>query len=92
METGHETGLIQAIQAFRMVYDTEHQHLPELEREEGWTSYWNSISARAIKQQTATCKSKSPKRPASKAAFGMEPAPKRTGLVGDPMRCSAPPD
>jgi hypothetical protein len=87
MENGHETGLIQAIKAFRKVYDHQHQHVPEAERELGWTAYWNTISAQAT-GQIETSRVTPSKRPASNAAFGMEPASKRPGLVGTPLCCS----
>ena len=94
MENGHETGLIQAIKAFRKVYDHQHQHLPESDRELGWTAYWNTISAQATghNDQLQPPPSTPSKRTASSAAFGMEPASKRHGLVGNPLCCSASPD
>ena len=94
MESGHATGLIQAIQAFRKFYEHENQHLSESDRKKGWSTYWNSISAQAAGHSglPASPKMVPSKRPASTLDVGMEPASKRPGLVGKPLRCRASPD
>lgn len=84
METGHAKGLIQAIQAFRNVYDHEHQHLPPVERESGWQQYWDSISAQAV-NSAGSIPVIPAKRSASNSFIGEEPFPKRAGLVGSPL-------
>lgn len=87
METGHATGLIQAIQAFRKVYEHENQHLSPDDREAGWKQYWDSISAQAI-TGSETINVGPSKRRASKS-FGFEDRlSKRPGLVGSPICCS----
>ena len=97
MDTVPATGLIQAIQAFRKVYEHENRHLTESEREHGWKRYWNSISAEAIGEAEPLASPKigdivPSKRLASDVNFGMEPASKRSGPVGIPPRCLASPD
>ncbi|KPI43417.1 uncharacterized protein AB675_6883 [Cyphellophora attinorum] len=77
METGHAKGLIQAIQAFRNVYDHEHQHLSPSERETGWQQYWTSISAQAISGSGAPVV---PSKRSASHSFGEEPSSKRPGL------------
>jgi hypothetical protein len=79
METGHAKGLIQAIQAFRNVYDHENQHLSPSERESGWQQYWTSISAQAISGSGAPIV---PSKRSASHSFGEEPSSKRPGLVG----------
>jgi hypothetical protein len=83
MEAGHETGMISAIQAFRMVYNQQNSHLSEDERDAGWKTYWtNSIAAKAGLVEPPTIVPS--KRTASSSSFGSEPASKRPGLVGCP--------
>ena len=94
MEPGHATGLIHAIQAYRKVYEHENQHLSEWEREHGWKQQWNSISAEVTGELGLhePPKVTPMKRPASNSLVGTEPASKRPGFVGTPMRCLALPD
>ncbi len=83
-----DSGLVKVLQSCRKVYEQEHQHLSRTELDKGWKQYWNSIGAQVTgnfdspKLANAVPK----KRSASDVkSFGMEPASKRTGLVGIPV-------
>ena len=79
------SGLVKVLQLHRKVYEQENQHLSRAELDKGWTQYWNSIGAQVTgSSDSPELPSAVPKKRSASDAktFGMEPASKRTGLVG----------
>lgn len=92
MAPGHDK-LVSWLRAYRSQFDIQYPHLSDIERDQKFRLYWDTVSSEITYTPSAMLTSSNlvpQKRSASQGSnLGMEPHPKRTASVGTFDVCSS---